>query len=145
MMVVLVRLRIKTKYGREATVPAIANAGFESDQPEVMVPREVATSLGLRPRLLSTEATAEEYRGASGRRFKAYVLKYGFAKAWVITEDREVGPTDIVLSVAYGERDVLMSDRAIDALNLVLLKPGAGIWKFSDDPPEKLRESVKLR
>ena len=65
------------------------------------------------------------------------------AKAWVVTEDREVGPVDVVLTVVYGERDVLLSDRAIDALNLVLLKPGAGIWKFADEPPEKTRESIK--
>jgi len=49
----------------------------------------------------------------------------------------------VVLTVVYGERDVLLSDMAIDALNIVLLKPGAGIWKFTDEPPEKTRESIK--
>ena len=140
-MVVVVRLKIKTD-DKEITVPAIANAGFESDRPEIIIPREVARNLGLSPKKLSAEATIEEYRGAGGKKFKAYTLK-STAKAWVVTEDREVGPVDVVLTVVYGERDVLLSDRAIDALNIVLLKPGAGIWKFSDEPPEKTRESIK--
>ena len=140
-MVVVVRLKIKTD-DKEITVPAIANTGFESDKPEIIIPREVARNLGLSPKKLSAEATIEEYRGAGGKKFKAYTLK-STAKAWVVTGDREVGPVDVVLTVVYGERDVLLSDMAIDALNIVLLKPGAGIWKFTDEPPEKTRESIK--
>lgn len=143
MMVVVVRLRIRMERGVETCVSAIANTGFESDKPEIMIPKKVAISLNLRPKILLTEATQEEYRTAGGKKLKAYVLRHGAAKAWVITEDREVGPVDVTLTVAYGESDVLLSDKALDALNIVLLKPGAGVWRFSDDPPEKVRESVK--
>lgn len=76
-------------------VPAIANAGFESDSPEAIIPKKVATELNLKPKLLLTEAAQEEYRG--GKKFKAHVLRHGFAKAWMVTEDREVGPVNITL------------------------------------------------
>ena len=143
-MVVVVNLKIKTKHGREVSVPAIANTGFESDNHEIIIPRSIALDLNLTRKLLLAEAKLEEYRGAGGKKFKAYILRHGFAKAWITTEDRETQPVDITLTVVYGERDVLLSDKAIEALNIIILKPGTGIWRFSDDPPEKSRESIKL-
>ena len=140
-MVVAVKLNLKGTKGLEVVASAIANAGFESDEPEIIIPVKVARGLGLYPRL-PAEVAIEEYRGAGGRRFKAYKLKLGIAKARVVADDREAGPVDVSLTIVPGERDVLLSDRAIDAFGLVLIKPGEGLWKFIDDPLDKVRKSV---
>jgi len=140
-MVVRVRLRLVREPGRELTVSAIANAGFESDEHEIIVPTKVARGLGLYPRLPG-ETTIETYRGAGSRRFKVYRLERGLVKAWVVTEDRVVGPVDAMLTIVPREEDVLISDGAIDALRIVLVKPGEGLWKFIDEPPNILRQSV---
>lgn len=121
------------------------NSGFESDEPEVIISKEVARNLRINLRRLSIEglASIEEYKGAGGRRFKAHVLKYGFAKAWVIAEDRDVGPVDITLTIVAGEREILISDKATDCFRIIILKPGEGLWRFEDDPPGKTRRSFR--
>ncbi|MEM3608183.1 MAG: hypothetical protein QW238_04890 [Candidatus Bathyarchaeia archaeon] len=48
----VVRVRVKpVSGGAEVTAAVIANSGFESEEPEVMVPEGVAERLGLHPRL----------------------------------------------------------------------------------------------
>jgi len=39
------------------------------------------------------------------------------------------------------EREVLLSDRAIEALGIVIESPGRGIWRFKDE--RELHESVE--
>lgn len=140
-MVVKVKLRLSTDT-KSIDVIAIANSGFESDDVEIIVPVSVAKSLGFYPEL--PEGTVIEYYEAAGRRrFKTYRLKKGLVKAYVVTEDRIVGPIDIVLTVVPREKDVLISDKALDAFGIVLIKPGEGIWKFIDDKPEVFRRSIQ--
>ncbi|RLE49489.1 MAG: hypothetical protein DRJ31_04775 [Candidatus Methanomethylicota archaeon] len=138
-MVVTLDIKLKS-FKEEVEVKAIANAGFESDEPEIIVPTSVAKKLKLYPKL-PAETEIEEYRGAGGKKFKVYRLTKGAVKAWALTEDRSVGPVDVALAITPGEKEVLLSDKTLDALNIVLVKPGEGLWKFIDDPPEKIRKS----
>lgn len=140
-MVVRVKLRIRlTSSGREVVTSAVANAGFESDEPEVIVPTRVARELGVYP-VLPANATVDRYVVAGGRVVRVYRLPKELTNVSVVTEDREVGPVSVVLTIMPGEEDVLLSDKAIDLLGIVLVKPGQGLWKFIDDPPDKLRKS----
>ncbi|MEM3506863.1 MAG: hypothetical protein QXT31_04350 [Candidatus Bathyarchaeia archaeon] len=51
---------------------------------------------------------------------------------------------NIVLTIAPGEDEILLSDKLIDALDIEFIKPGEGLWRFRDDktlrkscPPER--------
>jgi hypothetical protein len=140
-LVVRVKVKLTSSKEGEVIASAIANSGFESDEPEVIVPESIAERLSLYPKL--PEGTeVEEYRSVGGR-FKAYRVK-GFVKAWAVSEDKNIGPVNVVLTIVPEEDEILLSDKLIDALNIELIKPGEGLWKFKDDkalrkscPPER--------
>ncbi|MEM0024310.1 MAG: hypothetical protein QXM80_02495 [Thermofilaceae archaeon] len=66
-LVVRVRVRLKALKGRRGEVVksvAVANAGYESEGPEVVIPVRVAERLGLWPKLPEgTEVQAYEVAG----------------------------------------------------------------------------------
>ena len=97
MKILVVRVKVKLKYeNKEVESVALANAGFESYEPEIIIPTEVARKLGIYPRLPSS-VTIDRYKGAGGKTFKVYRLSKGVVKAYVITEDRVVGPVKLFL------------------------------------------------
>jgi len=57
-------------------------------------------------------------------------------------EDKESKDAQAVAVIASGEKEVILSDKLIDELGIILLKPGKGIWRFHDDPPNVMRTSV---
>lgn len=140
-LVVRVKIKLESIKGKDVIASAIANSGFESDEPEVIVPESIAERLSLYPKL--PEGTeVEEYKSVGGK-FKAYRVK-GFVKAWAISEDKSIGSVNVVLTIVPGEDEILLSDKLIDALSIELIKPGEGLWKFKDDkalrksyPPER--------
>jgi hypothetical protein len=88
-LVVRVKVKLTSSKGGEVIASAIANSGFESDEPEVIVPESIAERLSLYPKL--PEGTeVEEYRSVGGR-FKAYRVK-GFVKAWAVSGNKNIGP-----------------------------------------------------
>jgi len=53
-----------------------------------------------------------------------------------------VGPklADVLISPI---EEVLVNDKITEGLGIVLLAAGSGKWKFTDDPPNKIRYSEK--
>lgn len=49
--------------------------------------------------------------------------------------------TDVVISPM--EREVLLSDYIIGELGIVILNAYTGIWRFNNDPLEKIRHSKR--
>jgi len=138
----VVRVKVRLEYeDKQVEAVALANAGFESDEPEIIVPVDIARELNLYPHLPGG-AIIDRYRGAGGRTFKVYRLSRGIVRAYVITEDRLVGPVDVTLTIVPGEYEVILSDQALDSFGIVLVKPGKGLWKFIDDPVDKIRKSA---
>ncbi|MGC8849547.1 MAG: hypothetical protein ACP5K1_02210 [Candidatus Bathyarchaeia archaeon] len=140
-MVVRVKVKLASSGGGEVTASAIANTGFESDEPEVMVPESVAERLGLYPKLPGG-VEVEEYRSVGGT-FKAYRIRES-TRAWLVSGDRSIGPVETVLTIVPGEDEILLSDKLIDELGIELIKPGEGLWKLRGDktlrkssPPER--------
>lgn len=43
--------------------------------------------------------------------------------------------------IARGEVEILINDKLGESFNIVLLRLGAGYWRFADDPPETSRKS----
>jgi len=139
-VVVRVKLKVGVR-GKSFEVVAIANAGYESFTPQILLPRNVARRLGLWPP--PKEAEELTYRTAGGP-LRVWLLPRG-AKVSVVAEDRSSSEVecDIVISPLTGE--TLISDKLIDALDIVLEAPGRGLWRFRDDPPDKVRQSVQLK
>jgi len=139
-LVVRVRVRLERE-DKQVEAVALASAGFESDEPEIIVPVEVARELNLYPRLPGG-AIIDRYRGAGGRTFRVYRLSIGIVRAYVVAEDRLAGPVSIALTIVPGEDEAILSDQALDSFGIVLVRPGKGLWRFIDDPADKIRESV---
>jgi hypothetical protein len=128
-MVVRITMRLESTSGAKLTISAITSTALESEIPELIIPEYVAEKLGLYPEL-PEETEIGDFEDIGGAiKAKGYRIK-GLVKAWVETEDRDVGPRDIVVTVVPGEEEALLSDRLIDEFELEILKPGEGLWRF---------------
>ena len=137
-MVVRVRVRLRST-GGEVVTAALANSGFETEEPEVILPTRVAERPGIYPRLPSG-SQVEEYTGVGGVVVRTFVVKRS-VNVSLLTSDREIGPSDAVSVVTPGEDEVILSDKLMDALKIVLLRPGEGVWKLVDDGENVVRKS----
>ena len=141
-MVVRTRVKIKALKGKEGkTVETVAliNAGFESEEPEIIVPVRLAEELGLWPQLpQGTEI--ETYEVAGGGKVRTYRIE-GALETQVITEGAASDPVKTTAAIVEGEREVILSDKAISAHQMVLEEVGAGIWRFRGEA--KTRQSEK--
>jgi hypothetical protein len=126
----VVRVRLKSSKGEVVTV-ALANSGYEAEEPEVVIPTRVAERLSLYPRL-PANSEVMEYRGVGGMVVNAFLIR-GLVSVSALTGDREVGPTTATAVITPGEEEVILSDKLMDALGIVLLKPGEGLWRFIDE------------
>ena len=140
-MAVKVSVKISSMHD-EVTTSALANAGFEAEEVEVILPVRVAERLHLYPTLPSG-ARVERYVGIGGVSVNVFRIS-NIVKISVISEDREVGPVEGTVVITPGEDEVILSDKAIDQLKIDLVKPGEGLWRFTDDPQEKIRKSVSV-
>jgi hypothetical protein len=89
---------------------------------------------------LPSGSTVEEYRGVGGAVVKAFVVKES-VKVEVVAEGRGSPSVEAVAVITPGEDEVVISDRLIDLLGLVLIRPGEGLWRFIDDGNETVRRS----
>ena len=134
---VRVKVQIKRK-GEELETVALANTGYGADEPEALVPIRLAERMGMWPEL-PQGTRVEAYRSAGGIVSLYSVPKA--AKIMVKTEDKNKGLSSVNIVISDKEEEVLLSDKLIDSLNIEILKPGKGIWRFADDPPGKERVS----
>jgi hypothetical protein len=119
-----VRVRVRIKYGDAAlNLVALANTGYETDVPEILVPVSVAEKLGIFPRLLDG-TIVETYKTAAGL-MKAYRVG-GASTALLIegVEAREVGTYVVVSEYADGP---LISDQLASEFGIVVEGPAKGL------------------
>ena len=134
-MVVGVKVEVK-RGDRVVATAAVANSGYEAEEPELHLPLALARSLGI-PR-----AAGESYRVVGGSTH-AYVL--GEVLVRVVADDRS---SDWVRARAVsvpGEHEVLLSGELLDALGIEIVKAGLGYWRFSCESPERVRRSAEAR
>ena len=139
-MVIRVRVKLKSKGGESLETSAIANSGYESFEPEIVIPESLASRLNLFPKLPSG-ARIEEYRSIGGVTRIYYVPDA--VEVSIVTNDRAEDPRVAGVAISDKEDEVLLSDKLIDALNIALEKPGEGLWRFVDEPPSKTRRSER--
>lgn len=85
------------------------------------------------------ETKIEEY--ISGGRDTVMYSIQNAVKIKVLVDDRETKEIDSSVLISPIADCVLINDRAIEMLDIVVVKPASGIWKFYDE--EKLRKSAE--
>jgi hypothetical protein len=123
-----VRVKIRVRSGdKEVVMPALVNSGYETDEPELLVPTNVARALGFWPE--TREAVMERYKVAGGVEIGVVRLK-GAAKAEVLTEDRSSDEVKSDVVVSEGEDEVIISDKLASKLCLAIIDIGGGDLVF---------------
>ncbi len=136
-----VRVKLRIRIGdKEVDVVALANSGFETDSPQLLVPRNFIVRNNLEPLLPSNPLTLE-YDTAGGP-IVMYVYPYA-CTVKVLEEDKASREVKADLVVSPIEKEALMSDALIEELGIVILSPRRGLWRFIDDPVDKIRVSYK--
>jgi len=139
-MAVRVKLRIRSRTsGEVAKVSALINTGFETESPQLLIPVRLARQLSLYPPPPTSSVVEIGTAGGPARVF----LVRDAIDAWVVTEDREVGPKLADVMISPIEEEVLVNDKLTEELGIVLLAPGSGRWRFVDDPFDKVRGSER--
>ena len=133
-----VRVRLRLRVGsRIAETSALINSGFESEEPEIVLPPALAEALGLEP---STEVSSYSVAGGGlasafrGRELVNVELALG---------DVEAGGVDAVASIMPGENEVIVSDRLAHELGIVIIDPYTGEWCLRQELGVRIRSSAK--
>jgi hypothetical protein len=113
--------------------PALANAAYETDEPEVLVPIGFVKKVGLKPDL-TTVGTYESITGTTTLGF--------IPKAVEISIAGVIGsPVKAHVAVSVVRGEVLLSDKLLSALRIELTDPGKGLWRLRGEL--KTRKSVR--
>ena len=132
-----VRVPVEIKYGDERkSTSALVNSGYESDEPEIHIPLTLAKLLGF------------ELEGLKGERYKvvgAEVTTYilGDVLVRVRTPDKTTGWVKTRAVMVPGEYEVILSDAVTEQLNVEIVKPRTGLWRFTGEKAS--RESVEAK
>jgi len=133
---VRVRLRVRTRHGgKEAIVKALISTGFLADSPDMAMPIPLAQSLGLWP--MPSEVLKVSIETGGGV-VEAYTVPQAIT-VQLVTEDRV--SREVVANVLVNPYidEVLVSDYLAEELQVQVLYPRRGLWKFVDE--DRVRES----
>lgn len=139
-MAVRVRVRI-ARNGKEIVASALANSGYESETPQVLLPIEAAEILNLWPPEKNIEETVFDTAGGP---LRVWVASRA-VKVKVVVEDIDMPfvEADAVISPIADE--IMLSDKMISELNIALEDPGRGYWRFTWEGKEVKRRSEPPR
>jgi len=129
-----VRLR---KGGAEVETSALINSGFEADEPQIVLPMEVARRLGL----LERARALETFEVAGGGRAMGYRIATP-VEVRLVLPDRSPRAVSATATVMPGEREVIISDYLASELGLVLLDLRDGRWCLRDEVGRRERRSA---
>ena len=138
-MGVRVKVRLTClKTSKEVVTAALLNAGYETERPECIVPARLASELDVWPEL-PKGVRVKSYETAGGP-IKMYNLPES-VETCVITSEGAGTKCLCNLVISEIEREVLLSDATIEALNIVIESPLKGLWRFRGS--SKLYQSEK--
>jgi len=136
----MLRLRVRIERadgGRAVELVAIANSGFVSPEPEVLLPFSIAERLAL-----GEVAEPEVARKALGDGSEAVLLRYrDTAKVYVVEEDRVEGPVQAHVLASPRALYPLLNDKLLGRMRIVLLDFAEGTWCFRDELGRRERKS----
>ncbi len=135
-MPVRIKLKITSRTGEEILTSAYINSGYETDKPEILLPVKLAVELGL------WRNVKEDYARTPIGMGKIYTVNEKI-KVEATTEDRESKPIDTSVVISEFEDEVLISDYLASELGIAVEDFRKGIWRFRDEPLDKLRKPEK--
>lgn len=138
-MVVRLRIRIKRE-NRVVEAIAIANSGYASRVPELVISRSIAEELGIYPNL-PPNTRIVRYRTASGR-IEEFLRIENCAEVQIVEPDRVSDSVRVNVVISPYISICLLSDKLISALKIVLIDAGEGLWCFRDELGKRVRTSV---
>ncbi|MGY0287295.1 MAG: hypothetical protein ACUX7D_00810 [Candidatus Methanodesulfokora washburnensis] len=134
-----VRLRIEVRrrdLNEGVMLTALVNTGFTSEEPDILMPSNVAKTLGLWPQ---PDGSLSIIFTTAGGEVEGYEVPQSvFVR--VLAEDRASKEVLANALINPLTEDVLISDALAEELGIQILYPRRGIWKFSDE--ERARSSV---
>ncbi|MEM2990709.1 MAG: hypothetical protein QXQ02_05945 [Halobacteria archaeon] len=132
-----IRVEIKIEFrDKKLKTTALVNTGFETPNPQLLLPVKAAQELNLWPDL-PREASIDTYDTAGGP-MRVYIVPNA-GKVSILDRESESCSPDIVIS--HTEVEVLISDKLASQLKIVIEDPGEGIWRFRDESPGTFRKS----
>ncbi len=133
------RVRVEIKRGdRRVEAVALVNSGFETDEPDIVIPVNVARNLGLWPPSGSDVAMLDT---GGGETVNPYYREC--ANLRLLLEDREAPVVRVNVIVNPYVDEVVISDYVSSVLGIVLLDLREGLWRLRDDPPGTVRRSAR--
>ncbi len=130
----VLRLRVRICFrGKCVEGLGIANSGFVSEVPEVVIPDHMARELlpeGYSLTLVS-KVLADGTRTYLPRTVDTLDL-------YLITEDRTEGPIKVYAYLIRCDF-ILLSDSTLSALRVAIIDPKEGLWCFRDELGRKVR------
>jgi len=133
-----VRVRVRLRLGGRAVVTsALVNSGFESEEPEVVLPLSLAQALGLEPsNEISSYSVAGGGTASAFRARKPVMVK-------LVLGDVEAEEVSAVASIMPGESEVIISDRLAHELGIVIIDPYTGEWCLRRELGSRVRSSAR--
>jgi len=133
------RVRVRLSRGAESLeTSALVNSGFESDEPDVVVPVEVARLLGLWPPPSDVELA--ELGTGGGDLAAPY---YRMAARLELLAEGVLRSLRVSIIVNPYVDEVVLSDMVVGELGIVLLDVKEGLWRLRRDPEGVERRSVE--
>ncbi|MCC6022014.1 MAG: hypothetical protein LM560_02695 [Desulfurococcaceae archaeon] len=138
-MAVRVRVRVKSRSsGKSIVVRVLANGGAESPRPCIVVSEDIAESLGLWPTNNFKVHQVEEASSVG----EVYVIEGAVELELLGEHDESLSRVVADLVVQKGLIESLITDITIDELGIQVISFSKGLWRFRDDPPDKVRRST---
>ena len=139
-MAIRLRIKLLSSMGRITITKALVTTGYETQEPEILIPRGIAEDLDLLPRLPSG-SEVRNYVLADGT-VTRLILIPNAVQVWIIEDDREVGGVTAHVTVSERADEALLSDKLVSRLGIVLLDIGEGTWCFRDELGKNVRRSL---
>ncbi|BDR90920.1 hypothetical protein [Vulcanisaeta souniana] len=139
-MAIRLRVKLLSSMGRIMITKALVTTGYETREPEILIPRSIAEDLDLLPRLPSG-SEVRNYVLADGT-VTRLILVLNAVQVWIIEDDREVGGVTAHVTISERADEALLSDKLVSRLGVVLLDIGEGTWCFRDELGKNVRRSL---
>ncbi|RLF19270.1 MAG: hypothetical protein DRZ82_06300 [Thermoprotei archaeon] len=136
-MPVRVKVRLRSlRNNSSVLVPALLNTGFTSNELDIHVPKDIASRLGLWP---PPKNSSLEVLNTAGGEVLSYFIPNA-VELTVIEDDRNSKTITCNVIISLHEREVLLSDAVIEELEIEILSPRTGLWRFKGE--DKVRRSI---
>lgn len=130
-----------TRPGAKLRGAGLANTGYIAPAPELGLPLKLGRELGIWPGLRSEALVLRGY-GLGGIKLKILSVPSSI-RVRALVQDRVTEHLICNATLISGENRLLMSDQLLGGLGIDLYDPARGLWRFRDDPPDKLRRSAQ--